>query len=70
MDSLKFAVTWNSSGISGARITVTLGGIMLEGCTFDGNRLAENQRDSPSFTEIPACKVAWIKKVKLDTFKY
>ena len=62
MDSLKFVCTWRG-GLQGAVITVKLGGVQLEGCTFDGSRLSENQRDSPSFTEIPSCSVAWVPKV-------
>ena len=33
----------------------------MEGCSFDGARLSENQRDSPSISAIPPCSVAWIK---------
>ena len=62
MDNLKFACTWGGS-ISAARITVRVGGLQLEGCGFDGSRLSENQRDSPSVSEIPVCTIAWITKV-------
>ena len=41
------------------------GGLMLEGCTFDGSRLSENQRDSPSVASIPPCVISWIPKVGL-----
>lgn len=64
MDSLKFACSWKGS-ISGARVSIRVGRIQLEGCSFDGQRLSENQRDSPSFSEIPACTMAWIPKVCL-----
>ena len=63
MDSLKFACSWRGD-VSGASVKVKLGGIQLEGCMFDGQRLADNQRDSASFSEIPACVVAWVAKVK------
>ena len=62
MDSLKFACSWSGS-ISGARISVKVGKLQLEGCSFDGARLSESLRDSPSISEIPACIVAWIPKV-------
>ncbi|XP_041357041.1 cytoplasmic dynein 2 heavy chain 1-like isoform X2 [Gigantopelta aegis] len=61
MDSLKFACTWQGS-IQGARTTIRIGGLQLEGCSFDGSRLSENQRDSPSISAIPPCSVAWIPK--------
>jgi len=62
MDSLKFACSWSGS-ISGARVSVKIGKLQLEGCSFDGSRLSENLRDSPSVSEIPPCVVAWIPKV-------
>ena len=34
----------------------------MEGCSFDGSRLLENKRDSPSVTTMPACLVAWVTK--------
>ena len=37
-------------------------GLQLEGCSFDGSRLFENQRDSPSLVAMPPCTVAWVTK--------
>ena len=34
----------------------------MEGCSFDGSRLLENKRDSPSVTTMPTCSVAWVTK--------
>ena len=62
MDSLKFGCSWKGS-IAGARQSVKIGGLQLEGCVFDGNRLSENQRDSPIVSSIPSCVMAWIPKV-------
>lgn len=62
MDSLKFAVSWRG-GVQGAKTQVKVGGLQLEGCSFDGSRLSENQRDSPSVSAVPPCQVAWIPKV-------
>ncbi|KAK6172722.1 hypothetical protein SNE40_016326 [Patella caerulea] len=59
MDSLKFACSWKGN-IQGAKYCVKLGGLQLEGCSFDGSRMSENQRDSPSVSAIPPCLVAWI----------
>lgn len=36
--------------------------LQLEGCSFDGSQLLENQRDSPSVMTIPPCTVAWVTK--------
>ncbi|XP_072546992.1 cytoplasmic dynein 2 heavy chain 1 isoform X2 [Salminus brasiliensis] len=59
MDSLKFVASWKSQ-ITGSKLQVKVGGLQLEGCTFDGNRLSENQHDSPSVCAVPACYMAWI----------
>jgi dynein heavy chain 2 len=62
MDSLKMVSSWRG-GITGAKQPIKLGGIQLEGCTFDGTRLSENHHDSPSVSTIPPCVVAWVPKV-------
>ncbi|KAI1893942.1 hypothetical protein AGOR_G00128840 [Albula goreensis] len=59
MDSLKFVASWKSR-ITEAKLQVKIGGLKLEGCSFDGNRLSENQHDSPSVSAVPACYIAWI----------
>ena len=41
-----------------------VGGLQLEGCTFDGNTLSENQRDSSSVAAIPTATIAWVPKVR------
>ena len=64
MDNLKFACSWKG-GITGARYSCKLSSIQLEGCTFDGMRLSESQRDSPIVSTIPDCTVAWIPKVRI-----
>nr|KAG5701773.1 hypothetical protein BaRGS_000763 [Batillaria attramentaria] len=67
MDSLKFVSTWRGS-IQGARLPIKLGGLQLEGCSFDGQRLSENQHDSPSVSAIPPCVVAWVPKESPDPY--
>lgn len=67
MDSLKFAVSWRG-GVQGAKTQVKVGGLQLEGCSFDGSRLSENQRDSPSVSAVPPCQVAWIPKDAPDPY--
>ena len=39
-----------------------IGGLQLEGCSFDGSRLTENTHDSPSVVAMPPCTVAWVTK--------
>ncbi|XP_047450013.1 cytoplasmic dynein 2 heavy chain 1 isoform X3 [Mugil cephalus] len=59
MDSLVFASSWRSP-IAQAKLQVKVGGLQLEGCSFDGVHLCENQHDSPSVSAVPPCYMAWV----------
>ncbi|KAG7479776.1 cytoplasmic dynein 2 heavy chain 1 isoform X1 [Solea senegalensis] len=59
MDSLVFFSTWRSP-IPQANLQVKVGGLQLEGCTFDGAHLCENQHNSPSVSAVPLCYMAWV----------
>uniref|UniRef100_A0A3Q1HTI5 Cytoplasmic dynein 2 heavy chain 1 n=1 Tax=Anabas testudineus TaxID=64144 RepID=A0A3Q1HTI5_ANATE len=58
MDSLVFVSSWRSP-IAQAKLQVKVGGLQLEGCSFDGVHLCENQHDSPSVSAVPPCYMAW-----------
>uniref|UniRef100_A0A3Q2VKF8 Cytoplasmic dynein 2 heavy chain 1 n=1 Tax=Haplochromis burtoni TaxID=8153 RepID=A0A3Q2VKF8_HAPBU len=62
MDSLVFVSSWRSS-IAQAKLQVKIGGLQLEGCSFDGVHLCENQHDSPSVSAVPTCYMAWVPQV-------
>uniref|UniRef100_A0A3P8WNV8 Cytoplasmic dynein 2 heavy chain 1 n=1 Tax=Cynoglossus semilaevis TaxID=244447 RepID=A0A3P8WNV8_CYNSE len=64
MDSLVFVTTWRSP-IPQAKVQVKVGGLQLEGCSFDGVHLCENQHNSPSVSAVPQCHMAWVPKVYL-----
>ncbi|KAL8191059.1 UNVERIFIED_CONTAM: Cytoplasmic dynein 2 heavy chain 1 [Gekko kuhli] len=59
VDSLKFTASWKGQ-IREAKLQVQITGLQLEGCSFDGNRLSENQHDSPSVSSVLPCYMAWI----------
>nr|XP_014347414.1 PREDICTED: cytoplasmic dynein 2 heavy chain 1 [Latimeria chalumnae] len=59
MDSLKFVASWKGQ-LQDAKLQVKIGGLQLEGCSFDGKRLLENQHDSPSVSSVLPCYMAWI----------
>uniref|UniRef100_A0A671UTN4 Cytoplasmic dynein 2 heavy chain 1 n=1 Tax=Sparus aurata TaxID=8175 RepID=A0A671UTN4_SPAAU len=59
MDSLVFVSSWRSP-ITQAKLQVKVGGLQLEGCSFDGVHLCENQHDSPSVSAVPPCYMAWV----------
>ena len=60
MSSLQLASSWSRSGVSGARTSIKVSGLQIEGATFDGSRLTENSHDSPSFQAAPVCTLAWV----------
>ncbi|XP_055023019.1 cytoplasmic dynein 2 heavy chain 1 [Boleophthalmus pectinirostris] len=59
MDSLVFATSWKTHIVQ-AKLQVKVGGLQLEGCSFDGTHLSENQHDSPSVSAVPPCYMAWV----------
>ncbi|KAJ6654772.1 hypothetical protein lerEdw1_006558 [Lerista edwardsae] len=59
VDSLKFTASWKGQ-IREAKLQVKISGLQLEGCSFDGNRLSENQHDSPSVSSVLPCYMTWI----------
>ncbi|CAK8696967.1 unnamed protein product [Clavelina lepadiformis] len=61
MDELKFTCSWKGQ-ISGSNCNVKIGNLLLEGCSFDGMRLSESQRNSATVSAVPPFYVAWIAK--------
>uniref|UniRef100_A0A8C5XJH6 Dynein cytoplasmic 2 heavy chain 1 n=1 Tax=Microcebus murinus TaxID=30608 RepID=A0A8C5XJH6_MICMU len=59
VDSLKFVASWKGR-LQEAKLQVKISGLLLEGCSFDGNRLSENQHDSPSVSSVLPCFMGWI----------
>uniref|UniRef100_A0A7N9ATV1 Cytoplasmic dynein 2 heavy chain 1 n=1 Tax=Mastacembelus armatus TaxID=205130 RepID=A0A7N9ATV1_9TELE len=62
MDNLVFVSSWRGP-IAHAKLQVKVGGLQLEGCSFDGVHLCENQHDSPSVSVVPTCYMAWVPQV-------
>ncbi|KAJ3146349.1 Cytoplasmic dynein 2 heavy chain 1 [Geranomyces michiganensis] len=62
MDGLRLATTWGSTQVPGQSISVTIDGLLLQGCTFDGKRLSEAHAEDPTFAVAPLCNIAWIPK--------
>lgn len=61
MDTLKFACSWQQP-VPGAHNSVRIGGLLLEGCTFDGRTLSNNCPDSPTLCNLPPAYISWIPK--------
>ncbi len=62
MDELRLVNAWSQGGLSGAKLVVRVTGLMLEGATFDGQRLSASAHDAPTFSVAPTCTLAWIPK--------
>uniref|UniRef100_A0A8D2DB61 Dynein cytoplasmic 2 heavy chain 1 n=1 Tax=Sciurus vulgaris TaxID=55149 RepID=A0A8D2DB61_SCIVU len=61
VDSLKFVASWKGR-LQEAKLQIKISGLFLEGCSFDGNRLSENQHDSPSVSSVLPCFMGWISQ--------
>ncbi|PNI44695.1 DYNC2H1 isoform 3 [Pan troglodytes] len=59
VDSLKFVASWKGR-LQEAKLQIKISGLLLEGCSFDGNQLSENQLDSPSVSSVLPCFMGWI----------
>ena len=60
MSSLKLVTSWSRGGVSGAKLSVKVGSLQLEGANFDGVRLSDSSHDSPSISGAPVCTFAWL----------
>ncbi|XP_075054902.1 cytoplasmic dynein 2 heavy chain 1 [Mixophyes fleayi] len=67
MDNLRFVASWKGR-IHEAKLQVKISGLQLEGCSFDGNSLSENEHDSPSVSLVPPCYMAWISQQSTGTY--
>ncbi|CAF93625.1 unnamed protein product, partial [Tetraodon nigroviridis] len=61
MDKLIFVSSW--SQIARAKLQIKVGGLQLEGCSYDGVCLSENQHNSPSVSAVPTCYMAWVLQI-------
>mmetsp|Transcript_33539 Transcript_33539/g.74227 ORF Transcript_33539/g.74227 Transcript_33539/m.74227 type:complete len:2007 (+) Transcript_33539:3-6023(+) len=61
MDMLKLATTWDPSRLGGG-VTLMIGGLQIQGATFDGARLNAVAQDAATSRSVPAMALAWIPK--------
>lgn len=62
MDSLKLVSSWNHSLTSSA-IKVTVDGVLIQGCRFDGQNLTDAESSDPIFAKVPVFQLAWVPEV-------
>ncbi|CAG0922264.1 unnamed protein product [Notodromas monacha] len=46
--------------MKGAKLPVTITGLLLEGCRFDGASLRDNAADSATISPLPSVTIAWV----------
>lgn len=63
MDSLVFKSAWGEAGVAGATLSVQLTGLQIQGCVFDGQRLSEADRETPTLVKVPTLSVAYVQEV-------
>lgn len=44
------------------RLQLVMGGLLVQGALFDGRRLNPVTRESPSYSVLPPCYVAWLPR--------
>ena len=54
--------------ISTLYLYLQIEGLLLEGCSFDGTMITENDRSSASVSNVPECSIAWIANVSVFNF--
>nr|ADI46856.1 DHC1bf [Volvox carteri f. nagariensis] len=65
MDTLKLVTSWDAARLhstASAAPVVLLGGIILQGATFDGSRLSPVTAEAPAFRAIPPMYLLWLPK--------
>ena len=60
MSSLVLASSWSRAGVSGAKLSIKMGSLQLEGANFDDVRLSDSSHDSLSIISAPVCTFAWL----------
>ncbi|KAG2426397.1 hypothetical protein HYH02_014824 [Chlamydomonas schloesseri] len=65
MDMLKAVTSWDAAKLkaaAGGAPVALLGGLTMQGATFDGSRLSPVAAEAPAFRAVPAMCMAWLHK--------
>ena len=62
IDQLKLSTSWDADRLSNAALTVTVGGLMLQGASFDGSQLTDAASNANEITGVPDVTFAYIHK--------
>ncbi|TPX70937.1 hypothetical protein SpCBS45565_g01524 [Spizellomyces sp. 'palustris'] len=69
MDDLKLVTTWSTTPLPSVPVSISITGLLLQGCTFDGSRLSEARAEDPTFVQAPICNLAWAPKSTPPVYK-
>ncbi|PNH01645.1 Cytoplasmic dynein 2 heavy chain 1 [Tetrabaena socialis] len=65
MDMLKPVTSWDAAKLkaaAGSAPVALLGGMIMQGATFDGSRMAAVAAEAPAFRAVPPMSLAWLPK--------
>lgn len=65
MDTLKLVSSW-SSGELASPIKVSVEGILIQGCKFDGSQLIETEPSDPILAQVPQFQLAWLPEESVN----
>lgn len=67
INELKLVTSFEKTKL-GSEGVIQLEGLFLQGCAFDGKRLADIRGQAPEITGLPSCAVSWIAEDKNDPY--
>ena len=59
MDSMTLVAAWGKAE-SEAGISISIEGMLVQGCKCDGTRLSEAESTDPIFSSVPTFKLSWV----------
>ncbi|KAL2914266.1 hypothetical protein HK105_206212 [Polyrhizophydium stewartii] len=65
MDSLRLVSTWNAMELKDCPLRVSVQGMLLQGCNFNGERLSESSSNDPIFVAVPVCHMGWVPEASI-----
>jgi dynein heavy chain 2 len=67
MDSLVFQSRWDDGAVQHAPLSCRIVGLGVQGCSFDGQRLHQADRDTPTMVTVPAATVGFAPKELVES---
>ena len=63
MDDFILVSSWNKTDLIQAPLQITVEGLHIQGCLFDGLRLSEASSNDANIMQAPIATLAWVPKV-------